>query len=89
MLRRGEAPADIARYCLDAVLAALKGMVDRAREQTGCDTLLFAGGVMSNSVIRPAVEEYCGGIFAPRGYSCDNAAGIALLTALRAGEAAE
>ena len=47
------------------------------------------GGVMSNSVIRPAVEEYCGGIFAPRGYSCDNAAGIALLTALRAGEAAE
>ena len=89
MLRRGEAPADIARYCLDAVLAALKGMVDRAREQTGCDTLLFAGGVMSNSVIRPAVEEYCGGIFAPREYSCDNAAGIALLTALRAGKATE
>ena len=85
LLKKGEAPCDIARYCLDAILAALKGMIDRARERTGCETMLFAGGVMSNSIIRPAVEEYCGGIFAPREYSCDNAAGIALLAALRDG----
>ncbi|PWM25158.1 MAG: peptidase M22, partial [Oscillospiraceae bacterium] len=83
MLQKGAPHADIARYALDAILSALIGMIDRAREATHCDTMLFAGGVMSNSIIRPEIERYCGGIFAPRDYSCDNAAGIAVLTALQ------
>jgi N6-L-threonylcarbamoyladenine synthase len=89
MLNRGEAPCDIARFCLDSVLSALTGMADSAREQTGLCTMLFAGGVMSNTIIREAIEARFGGIFAPPVFSSDNAAGIAVLTAYRHQKTAE
>lgn len=41
--------------------------------------LLYAGGVMSNRLIRAALETEFGGRFAPPAFSADNAAGIALL----------
>lgn len=85
-LAQGEAPCDIAKYALDAIQSALLQMTEAAIAETGCQELVFAGGVMSNTLIRKAVEDACGGIFSPREYSCDNAAGIALLTALCAGE---
>jgi N6-L-threonylcarbamoyladenine synthase len=87
LLEQKNPPRDVARFCIDAILAALDGMVQNAVRQTGCADLLFSGGVMSNSIIRAAIEQRFGGIFAPREFSCDNAAGIALLTALRCGEA--
>ena len=48
--------------------------------------LLFAGGVMSNSIIRQALTEKYGACFAPPEYSADNAAGIAVLTAMKEGQ---
>ncbi|MEG1773398.1 MAG: peptidase M22, partial [Oscillospiraceae bacterium] len=81
MLMRGEAPCDIARFCIDSISASLLQMAQNAISETGCDTLLFAGGVMSNSIIRPELERRLGGIFAPSTFSCDNAAGIAVLAA--------
>lgn len=86
-LQKGQAPAEVARYCLDAVLAALLGMVLRAIEATGCDTTVFAGGVMSNVILRRQVLDlYPQACFAPAALSCDNAVGVALLAALHAGE---
>ncbi|HWP52396.1 MAG TPA: peptidase M22 [Clostridia bacterium] len=86
MLAKGEPPADIARFCLMSILGALLKMTENAKAATGCTELVFAGGVMSNTLIRAEVETRYDGIFAPPAFSCDNAAGISVLTALRAGE---
>jgi len=83
MMDKGEDPCDIARFCLDSVLAVLVKMAENAREQTGLDTMLFAGGVMSNSIIRAEIEEKFNGIFAPPVFSADNAVGISVLTHYR------
>lgn len=86
MLNKGEPPADIARFALLSILKVLQKMTENAEAVTGCTDLVFAGGVMSNTLIRAEVEIRYGGIFAPPAFSCDNAAGIAVLTALTAGE---
>lgn len=86
MLQKGEPPEDIARFALLSILEALNGMAVFAKETTGCEDMVFAGGVMSNSIIRREIETRFNGIFSPREFSCDNAAGIAVLTALKSGE---
>ena len=45
--------------------------------------VIYAGGVMSNKAIRSYLTNRFGGFFAEPCYSCDNAAGIAYLTALK------
>lgn len=87
LLEKGCPPQDVARYCLDAILAALIKMARDAVARTGCADLLFAGGVMSNGILRAELQRRFNGIFAPREYACDNAAGVALLTALHEEEA--
>lgn len=87
MVNRKEAPCDVARFCIDSIGAALAKMAQNAKEETGVSTMLFAGGVMSNTILRAAMEKRFGGIFAPPYFSSDNAAGVAVLTALRHGEA--
>ena len=83
LLTDGAAPCDVAKYCLDAIESALTVMAQSAKDATGLDTMLFAGGVMSNTLIRKSIEERFSGIFAPPVYSSDNAVGIAVLTAKR------
>lgn len=76
---QGEKPEEIARFCLMSVLAALREMTRSARERFGNLPLLYAGGVMSNSLLRQSLEQEFSGRFAPPVYAADNAAGIALL----------
>ena len=83
-LSRGEAPEEVARFCLCSVLAALDGMTAALLWRFGDLPLLYAGGVMSNTWIRRELEERYSGVFAPPAYSADNAAGIAYLAAVRA-----
>ncbi|HHV32115.1 MAG: peptidase M22 [Ruminococcaceae bacterium] len=82
MLRAGKPKEDIAAYCLKSVQAALDAMADALLKQYGTLPLVFAGGVMSNSIIRNALTEKYGAYFAAPEFSADNAAGIAVLTAL-------
>ena len=84
-LEEGKAPAFVARYCLEAVKAALFAMTEALLEEYGELPLLYAGGVMSNSIIRTAIQERYGGFFAEPRFSSDNSAGIALLAALSDG----
>ena len=84
-IARGEPPEKVARFCLYSVLAALDGMTAALFRRFGNLPLLYAGGVMSNTLIRRELEETYGGIFAPPAYSADNAAGIALLAAVKSG----
>ncbi len=83
MFSRGEAPADIAKFVLSSVCAALDAMAQKLLEQYGDLPLLFSGGVSSNSLIRAHMTERFGALFAPPAFSADNAAGVALIGYLK------
>lgn len=83
MLKKGMPKEEIAAYCLYSILAALDGMTAELLKQYGNLPLLFAGGVMSNSLIRSAMTEKYGAAFAAPEFSADNAAGIAVLTSIK------
>lgn len=85
LLADGASPAEVARFCLLSVQAALFSMTEQLLTAYGDLPVVYAGGVMSNTLLRAALQQKFGGIFAPAVYSSDNAAGIAILTALRAG----
>lgn len=79
MLDNGESKEKIAAFCLAFIQATLEKMTEKLLEQFGNLPVIFAGGVMSNSIIRNALTEKFGAIFAKPEYSADNAAGIAYL----------
>lgn len=80
--RKGESPADIAKFCMCSVLTALSEMVSVLRKEYGDLPVLFSGGVSSNKLLKKELSENYGAIFAEPAFSADNAAGIAVLTAL-------
>ena len=83
MFKQLAAPCDIAKFTIQSLLAAVDAMVELAMQQTGLKELLFVGGVMSNTILREAVQLRHHGIVASPDYSADNAVGIAMLTSLR------
>ena len=64
-------------------VAALDGMASALQKEYGGLPMLFAGGVMSNRLIREALTEKYGAVFAEPAFSSDNAAGIAVLTEMK------
>lgn len=84
-LSDGQTPSEVARFCLMSVNAAVQAMTERLLAQYGDLPVVYAGGVMSNAYLKSSLQQRFGGVFAPPAYSADNAAGIALLTALKAG----
>ncbi len=84
MLDSGEKHEDIALFCLKSIEAALCGMTDALISEYGNLPLIYAGGVMSNKIIRKTMEEKYGGIFAMPEFSSDNAAGISVLASIAA-----
>lgn len=79
MLDAGESKEDTARYCLDFICKTLEKMTEYALSEYGDLPLVFAGGVMSNSIIRNKIRSRFGASFAQPEFSCDNAAGVAIL----------
>lgn len=79
MYEKGEKPEDICRFCIDYITAALYKMAVFAREKYGDLPIVFSGGVMSNSIIKKKFTKELGAYFAAPEFSCDNAAGIAIL----------
>lgn len=79
MLDAGESKEDTARYCLDFICKTLEKMTKYALSEYGDLPLVFAGGVMSNSIIRNKIRSRFGASFAQPEFSCDNAAGVAIL----------
>lgn len=78
----GEAPQDIAKFCIQSVLVNLEAMTENIRGDYPDLPLVYSGGVMSNSMIRAHFSEKFGASFAEPAFSSDNAAGIAYLTAM-------
>lgn len=80
---KGEKKEDIAKYCFDYIKSALDGMTRAIIEQYGELPLLFSGGVMSNTIINKFITGKYNAFFASPVFSSDNAAGIAILAAVR------
>ena len=74
----GVEPASVAAAVLDNIAKSLAKAIAAAREQTGCQKVLLAGGVAANRRIRKklAAANVC---FAAPKYAGDNACGVALL----------
>ena len=79
MADSGESASDVAKYCIDYICEAVRLMTKSAIEKKGNLPLIFAGGVMSNSIIKKTLSEEFGAYFAPAKFSSDNAAGTAYL----------
>ena len=84
MIEDNSSKEKTAYFCIKYIEAALTAMTDRLLEKHGKLPLLYAGGVMSNSIIRGEFERRYGAYFAQPEFSSDNAAGIAYLTQRKA-----
>ncbi|MDE6762464.1 MAG: peptidase M22 [Oscillospiraceae bacterium] len=83
MLDEGESPEDTAMFCLQYVYSAVREMTRHALESRGTMPVVFAGGVMSDRIIRDRLEIEFESCFAEPEFSCDNAAGTAVFAALK------
>ncbi len=83
MLSDGESKEDTAKILLSYIADAVSEMTSFALEKNGNIPVVFAGGVMSNTIIRKKVESRFNAFFAEPDFSCDNAAGVAILASLR------
>lgn len=79
LLKKDVSPTEISAYTIEFILRTLEAMTDNARQIYGDLPLLYAGGVMSNRRIREAFQKKYHAAFAEPAFSCDNAAGVALL----------
>lgn len=87
MLERGEPAACVARYCLAAIAKSVELIVKAARESLGGLPVLCAGGVLASGVIRAWLDEALKAVYyAPPALSADNAVGVAMIAAHRAGK---
>lgn len=74
---------DISKFCLDYVFCAVAGMTEFALNKYGNLPLVYSGGVMSNTIIKNKLSSRFNGLFAKPAFSCDNAAGVAIMACER------
>ncbi len=85
MLEKNETASDTARFLLDYIGDTVIAMALHSFEKLGEMPIVFAGGVMSNSIIRDKICSRFVCSFAEPEFSCDNACGIAVLTSIKYG----
>ena len=83
MYENGESACDISKFVLSSVSAAIEEMTSQILDEFGDITLVYAGGVMSNTLIRNNITSRFDAYFAKPQFSCDNAAGIAVYAYLK------
>jgi len=79
MVAKGFAPEITAAFAIEFIKQTIDALTKNALELYGPVPVLYAGGVMSNRTIRNYIKGRYNAYFAEPEYSCDNAAGIALL----------
>ena len=85
MKEENEPYEDIALFCLTYVCETIKAMTKAAIEKYGNMPVVFAGGVMSDRIIRERLEKEFDAYFAEPQYSCDNATGLAVYAKIKSG----
>lgn len=81
--QNGKSKEYISRFCIESVKMTISKMTENIIEQYGKKEIIYAGGVMSNSIIRQYLKQRFNGNFATPEYSTDNSAGIAILTSIK------
>lgn len=76
----------VAAFVFDFICRTLSKMAEQLIEKYGVMPVLFAGGVMSNKLMRKELSSRLEAYFAEPEFSADNAAGVALLTRLKYNE---
>ena len=79
----GRSDAYIARFAIEYIYEAIRGMSDRIRDSYGDLPFVYAGGVMSDSIIRDRLTAETACLFSLPEYSSDNAAGVAVLASVK------
>ncbi|MBO5066284.1 MAG: peptidase M22 [Clostridia bacterium] len=82
MLSDGDSGEDVAMFLLCYIADAVIAMTKDAFEKHGKLPVVYAGGVMSDKIIRNRISAEYECFFAEPQYSCDNAAGVAYLAYL-------
>lgn len=82
LLNEGRTREYIAKYCITFVKETIAAMTEGVLREYGEKPVVYAGGVMANSIIRQEFKARFGGCFAEPAYSSDNSAGLAILAAL-------
>lgn len=72
-------PKKVAAFVFDFICRTLIAMAEQITEKYGNMPVLFAGGVMSNKLMRAELGKRFEAYFAEPEFSADNAAGVALL----------
>lgn len=85
MINDGTDNCDVALYCLKFIEATVIKMSEFATCKYGRLPIIYAGGVMSNKIIRRAIMNEFDAYFAEPEFSCDNACGTALYSAIKDG----
>lgn len=83
MLEDGESKEDVSKFLLSYIADAVSEMTLDAFRKLGELPVVFAGGVMSDVIIRDIILSGFDAAFAEPEFSCDNAAGIAYLTSIK------
>ncbi len=83
MKENGESPENIASFCLSYIYESIKAMTTAATDLYGKMPVIYAGGVMSNSIIRQKILSQYKAYFASPEFSCDNASGVALYAKIK------
>ena len=86
MLDSGESKENIALFVLDSVSKTIEKMTEYALLTCGNLPVVYAGGVMSDKLIKNQLENKFTCSFALPEFSCDNAAGTAILAYFRGKE---
>ncbi len=83
MLSDGETKEDTSKFLLTYIADTVSAMTEYALQKYGDLPIVFAGGVMSDKIIKDIITSQFEASFAEPEFSCDNAAGIAFLTSLK------
>ena len=83
MFENGDSECDVAKFLLCYIADTVSAMTEYALSCYGALPVVFAGGVMSNVIIKDIVTSRFDCSFAEPEFSCDNAAGIAFLTSIK------
>ena len=83
MFEKGERAEDIARFCLQSIIASVDKMLENIIEKYGNMPVLFSGGVSSNTLLREYMTDKYNAVFSLPVYSADNACGTAYLASLK------
>lgn len=80
LIKKGARPEDVALFAITFICKTLEKIVMNLKAEFGDLPFVFAGGVMSNTIIRQELTDKFGAFFASKELSSDNAVGIAIMT---------